>query len=309
MGHSMRLVPSARSRYSNWLMMVRSIARSDTRSVAVTHEAANAVPAGQGAAELLRVEGLSKTYETKSGTITALGGVTFLINRGDFVCIVGPSGCGKTTLLMCIAGLIDANAGRVLVHGKEIKGTSPGMLLIFQDYARSLFPWRTVFRNVYFGVEKKHELSRQQKEDATHEALRAVGLEQFRRQYPWELSGGMQQRVALARGLAHRPDIMLLDEPFASVDAQTRADLEDTLLGIWREYSQTILFVTHDIEEAIYLSNKVLILGKSPARILKEIPIDLDYPRHQLLTREKDAFVKYRHEIYQIIRGPARAGP
>jgi NitT/TauT family transport system ATP-binding protein len=274
----------------------------------MTDDAPCAVPAGQSAVELLRVIGLSKSYETKSGSITALSDVTFLVNRGDFICIVGPSGCGKSTLLMCIAGLIDANSGHVVVHGKEIKGTCPGMLLIFQDYARSLFPWRTVFRNVYFGVEKKRDLSSDQKEIATNEALLAVGLDQFGGQYPWELSGGMQQRVALARGLAHRPEIMLLDEPFASVDAQTRADLEDMLLGIWRQYSQTILFVTHDIEEAIYLSNKVLILGKRPARILKEIPIHLEYPRHQLLSREKDGFIKCRHEIYEMIRGPSRAG-
>jgi NitT/TauT family transport system ATP-binding protein len=207
---------------------------------------------------------------------------------------------------MCIAGLTSSTEGRIFLRGSEIEGTSRGMIVIFQDYARSLFPWRTVLKNVHFGLEKKAGLSRQEKDEIAREALNSVGLNGFENQYPWELSGGMQQRVALARGIAHRPDIMLMDEPFASVDAQTRAELEDTLLSVWRTFSQTILFVTHDIEEAIYLSRRVLVLSRRPAQILEQISIDLDHPRDQLSTREHAGFVKYRHQIYEMIKGKSR---
>ncbi|MBI3077037.1 MAG: ABC transporter ATP-binding protein [Deltaproteobacteria bacterium] len=260
--------------------------------------------------ELLRARALQKVYPQARGQgIVALQDVSFAIHRGEFISIVGPSGCGKTTLLMCLSGLLEPTAGEVLLHGRRVTAPPREMILIFQDYSRSLFPWRSVLKNVLFGLERKRGLRPPDRVDTARKALDQVGLNGFETMYPWELSGGMQQRVAIARGIAVAPEIMLMDEPFASVDAQTRAELEDTLLDIWQAGSQTILFVTHDIEESIYLADRVLVLSSRPSVILEEIRVELPRPRHQLVTREESAFLRYRHHIYELIKSQSQKGP
>jgi NitT/TauT family transport system ATP-binding protein len=250
---------------------------------------------------VLRAEALQKTYTKGEREVVACENISFSVNRGEFVCIVGPSGCGKTTLLKCICHLLKPTAGKVLINAAEVNRPPKEMILIFQDYSRSLFPWRTVLKNVLFVLEKK-DLPRKEKMHIATSALASVHLEGFENHYPWELSGGMQQRVAIARGIAYNPDILLMDEPFASVDAQTRSDLEDTILEIWSRFSQTILLVTHDIEEAIYLADRVLVLSRRPAAIREEIQIGLERPRNQLTTKEDKRFIQHRHHIYTLIK-------
>jgi NitT/TauT family transport system ATP-binding protein len=201
---------------------------------------------------------------------------------------------------MCIAGLIPPSSGTVKVKGVEINGPPPNLVLVFQEYNRSLFAWRSVLGNVLFGLEVRGKISREAEEKARH-LIGLVGLEGFERHYPWELSGGMQQRVAIARALAYDPEVLLMDEPFGSVDALTRLELEDSLLRLWKELKTTILFVTHDIEESIYLSDKICVLGRRPSRVLLRMDIHLDRPRNQLSTRSDPKFVELRNEIYRQI--------
>jgi NitT/TauT family transport system ATP-binding protein len=251
--------------------------------------------------EILRAERLRKTYTKGEREVPACENISFSMNRGEFVCIVGPSGCGKTTLLKCVCHLLKPTTGKVFINEKEIQGPPKEMTLIFQDYSRSLFPWRTVLKNVLFVLEKKN-LSKEERIKIAKSALASVYLSGFENHYPWELSGGMQQRVAIARAIAFNPAILLMDEPFASVDAQTRSDLEDTILEIWSSFSQTILLVTHDIEEAIYLADRVLVLSGRPSEIREEIKIDLERPRNQLTTKENKRFIEFRHHIYTLIK-------
>ena len=253
----------------------------------------------------LRTEQLRKTYSRSGAEVPACENISFSVDRGEFVCIVGPSGCGKTTLLKCICHLLEPTTGKVFINGKEIQSPPKEMILIFQDYSRSLFPWLTVLKNVLFVLEKKN-LTKKERIDTAKSALAAVYLSGFENHYPWELSGGMQQRVAIARAIAFNPDILLMDEPFASVDAQTRSDLEDTILEIWSRFSQTVLLVTHDIEEAIYLADRVLVLSGRPSEIREEIPIDLERPRNQLKSKEDKRFIEYRHHIYTLIKEGSR---
>lgn len=251
--------------------------------------------------KILRTERLRKTYTKGEREVPACENISFSVNRGEFVCIVGPSGCGKTTLLKCVCHLLKPSTGKVFINEKEIHGPPKEMVLIFQDYSRSLFPWYTVLKNVLFVLEKKN-LSKEERIKIAKSALASVYLSGFENHYPWELSGGMQQRVAIARAIAFNPAILLMDEPFASVDAQTRSDLEDTILEIWNQFSQTILLVTHDIEEAIYLADRVLVLSGRPSEIREEIRIDLERPRNQLTTKEDKRFIGYRHYIYTLIK-------
>jgi len=226
--------------------------------------------------------------------------MSFQVERGEFVSIVGPSGCGKTTLLMCIAGLNPPSAGGVVVNNVQVDGPPSNLVLVFQEFNKSLFAWRSVLGNVLFGLEVRAKLSQDAEEEA-RKLIKLVGLEGFERHYPWELSGGMQQRVAIARALAYGPEILLMDEPFGSVDALTRLELEDGLLRIWQNLGTTILLVTHDIEEAIYLSDRIYVLSRRPSKIIQTIEVDLARPRNQITTRAQVKFMELRNEIYKQI--------
>lgn len=252
--------------------------------------------------ELVSISHLSKSY-SRNGKPSgkALQDVTFSIAKGEFLSILGPSGCGKSTLLMCMCGLLASTGGSVLLNDVLISKPPKEMVLIFQNYSNSLFPWRTVLGNVLFALENSR-LSRPQRVEIARQTLLDVGLAGFGDHYPWQLSGGMQQRVAIARGLAYGSEIILMDEPFASVDAQTRADLEDLLLDMWARHGKTIVFVTHDIDEAIYLSDRVIMLSRRPAIVLDVISVNLKRPRNQLDTKADDEFIALRNNIYGLLR-------
>jgi NitT/TauT family transport system ATP-binding protein len=250
---------------------------------------------------ILEVQGLSKSYrQAGRETTAAIGNISCQVNAGEFVSFVGPSGCGKTTLLMSIAGLLPPTSGRVVIKGKEVVGPPPDLVLLFQEYNKSLFAWRSVLGNVRFGLEARGEHSADGTKKA-HELIDLVGLKGFENHYPWELSGGMQQRVAIARALAYKPEVLLMDEPFGSLDALTRLELEDTLLRLWAELKTTILFITHDIEEAIYLSDRIWVLSRRPSQIVQELRIDFPRPRDQVTTRSEARFMEIRNDIYRQI--------
>jgi len=256
---------------------------------------------------LLEVDGLHYRYpDGDSTTPPALDEITFRIDQGEFVSIVGPSGSGKTTLLRCIAGLQPPTRGEVRLAGHVVRDVPDELAIVFQDYGRSLFPWMTVRENVDLPL-RHMKLTAAERRDRIESALAEVGLAGVMEMYPWQLSGGMQQRVAIARAVAYRPEILLMDEPFASVDAQTRADLQDMALEVWRAHGSTVLFVTHDIDESVYLSGRVIVLSQPPARVAAEIPIDLPRPRDQIETRASAAFVERRAEVARLIRRPPEA--
>jgi NitT/TauT family transport system ATP-binding protein len=238
---------------------------------------------------MLRVEHLKKSY----GDVKAIADVSFELAPGEFVCVVGPSGCGKTTLLKCISGLLEPTAGSVALDGPRDK-----LALVFQEYSRSLFPWMTVRQNVAFPLRRKKRVPK----GIVEETLAAVGLERAMDQYPWQLSGGMQQRVAIARALAYQPSILLMDEPFASVDAQTRADLEDLVLEVRHQYDVTILFVTHDIDESVYLSDRIVVLTASPTTVQEVLDVPLPRPRDQVTTKELPEFTALRGHVWRSIK-------
>ncbi len=256
--------------------------------------------------KLLDVVGLEKRYHS-SGTL-AIESVTLDVRRSEFVSIVGPSGCGKTTLLKTICGLLHPSSGTVRLNGRLIAEPPPEMVLVFQDYARSLFPWLTVEGNVAFPLKKKN-LSKADKSKVIDDVLRAVNLERFAKHYPWQLSGGMQQRVAIARAVAFSPEILLLDEPFASVDALTRAELEDLTLDLRDKLGITMLLVTHDIDEAVYLSDRVFVLSPPPSVVVREFAIPLGRARDQETTRSDARFLELRNEIHHLIGRPRQLAP
>jgi NitT/TauT family transport system ATP-binding protein len=271
-----------------------------TESVVVTGRA----PSGASNWPRLKVSALSKTYGSGPNAKCVIEDLTFTVNTGEVVSIVGPSGVGKTTLLKCLAGLQPSTSGTAAIDGRTIAGPPQEMALVFQDYSRSLMPWLTVRNNVRLPLRHLH-LPLEDMNERIDTALEAVGLAHATHQYPWQLSGGMQQRVAIARALAYRPEILIMDEPFASVDAQTRFELEDLCLKIRDEFDMTILIVTHDIDEAVYLSDRVVVLGSKPARVLDIIDIDLPAPRDQISTRVLHEFAEQRTTVLSMIRKPA----
>jgi NitT/TauT family transport system ATP-binding protein len=250
---------------------------------------------------VLEIKGLGKVYGSGATATHAVGNVTFSVDEGEFVCVVGPSGCGKTTLLKCIAGLLRPSAGEVLLRGVRVTSPPDQMALVFQEYSRSLMPWMSVRNNVLLPLRHK-QLSKRERTALVEESLGAVGLVRFMDRYPWQLSGGMQQRVAIARALAYQPSILLMDEPFASVDAQTRGDLEDLVLAVREEFGITILFVTHDIDESVYLSDRVVVLTHSPTEVKEVIPVALPKPRDQLATKALPEFAHLRAHAYRLIK-------
>ena len=259
---------------------------------------------GRGGGLVFEAAGLDVEVGSGSRTRRILQDVTFDVRERELVSVMGRSGTGKTTLLKVLGGLRDATPESVVrVAGAPVDGPPEGVIFVFQDYSASLLPWRTVERNVSLGLEGS--LERAQLERRVTEALEMVGLEDRRSDYPWQLSGGMQQRVQLARSLAMRASVLLMDEPFGSLDAMTKAALQDELQQVHRDTRATVVFVTHDIDEAIYLSDRILILDGSPATIAREIPVDLPRPRDQLATKELPEFLRLRRAVYEAIVGDA----
>lgn len=257
-----------------------------------------------GSVPRLSVQGLAKTYDTKKGAVPVIADLTFDVYAAEIVCIVGPSGIGKTTLLKCLTGLQSITSGSARIDGKQIDGPPEEMALVFQEYTRSLMPWLTVEKNVRLPL-KHLRLPAAEREDRIRAALAAVGLSGAESKYPWQLSGGMQQRVAIARAIAYRPEVLIMDEPFASVDAQTRFELEDLCLKIRDEFGMTIVVVTHDIDEAVYLSDRVVVLGERPARVTEIIDVGFGRVRDQIATRATQEFAELRTVVFELIR---RAG-
>ena len=251
----------------------------------------------------LKVEDLSKKFDTPKGEILALNKINLQIHRREFITVIGPSGCGKTTLIRILAGLDFPTSGNVLLEGKRMEGPSAERGMVFQDY--TLFPWLTVKKNVMFGLEIKG-LGSLKAEAEAMEWLEIVGLAKFAEAYPGQLSGGMKQRVAIARSLANRPEILFLDEPFGALDAQTRASMQAYLLKIWQNVDVTIFFVTHDLDEAVYLSDRILVLRANPGEIDELIEVPVPRPRDpgQFLTPE---FLATKKRLEELIRPPELA--
>jgi NitT/TauT family transport system ATP-binding protein len=250
---------------------------------------------------LLSVRGLQKIYRTDGGDIEAVRDLTFDLGKNELTCLVGPSGSGKTTLLKCIAGLLEPTSGEVVLDGKTVTAPPKKMAVVFQEYGRSLFPWLRVAENVELPL-KNAGMPKAERTRIVDEALRNVGLDHVPRSYPWQLSGGMQQRVAIARAIAYQPEVLLMDEPFAAVDAQTRADLEDLVRKVRRELGISVLFVTHDIDESVYLAERVIMLSSSPTIVQEDLVVDLPEQRDQLETRALPRFTELRHHVYEQIQ-------
>ncbi|MDB5727927.1 MAG: transporter ATP-binding protein [Noviherbaspirillum sp.] len=251
--------------------------------------------------EFIQIKSISKHFGTGSARRNILNNVQGSIAKGSFVSLLGASGCGKSTLLQIVAGLQGADGGEIVLRNKVITEPPFEMLYLFQQYTKSIFPWRTVSENIAFGMESRGKWSRKEINERCQNMIKQVGLAGYGDYYPRQLSGGMQQRVAIARALACEPDVLLMDEPFSAVDAMTRASLQDLVLELWEKLGLTILFVTHDIEEAVYLSNRVIVLHRSPLNLALDMEIDLPYPRNHLTTPEQPGFLKYRHRLYEEI--------
>ncbi|GAB6984288.1 ABC transporter ATP-binding protein [Nocardioides pyridinolyticus] len=256
---------------------------------------------GEHGTAIVEVDHIAKTYGSGAKMHEAVRDVAFDARPGEFLCVVGPSGCGKTTLLRCLSGLMPPTSGEVRLHGRAITSPPPQMGLVFQEYNRSLFPWMSVRRNVEQPLRKR--LGKTDRRTAVDEALAAVGLTGHEDKYPWQLSGGMQQRVAIARAIAYRPEILLMDEPFASVDAQTRIELEDLVLEVCARYGITVLFVTHDIDEAVYLADRIVVLSPPPCVVKEIVTIDLPRPRDQITTKALAEYSELRKHVFEQIVG------
>lgn len=242
----------------------------------------------------VKIENVRKVFSTRNGEIVALNGVDLNIKENEFVCVVGPSGCGKSTLLNIIAGLDRPTSGQVLVNDELVTAPGRDRGVVFQQYA--LFPWLTVRKNVEFGLKLKG-ISQQEADEITNKYLKLVGLLEFANSYPKELSGGMKQRVAIARAYAVNPEVLLMDEPFGALDAQTRTQLQSELLNTWEKEQKTCFFITHDVEEAIILAQRVVIMSARPGRIKKIIDVNIPYPRTQE-TKMSDEFNELKNEIW-----------
>jgi NitT/TauT family transport system ATP-binding protein len=265
---------------------------------------------------VLEIDSVSRTYGASGTAHLAVDGISLRIDDGELVTIVGPSGCGKSTLLRCIAGLMPPTSGQVILNGTPVTRVPDGLAVVFQDYSRSLYPWMRVRENVELPLKNSRRgqggsgqggtgRSRAERRDRALAALDSVGLAGAAGTYPWQLSGGMQQRVAIARALACDPVLLLMDEPFGSVDAQTREDLEDLVLRVRAERNITILLVTHDIDESVYTGDRVIVLTPGPGRVRADIAVNLSSPRDQIATKESREFAHLRSEVSRLVRGQA----
>jgi len=253
--------------------------------------------AGKERSVKLQIEGVSKVFNSRNREMVALNGVDLDIMENEFICVVGPSGCGKSTLLNIIAGLAEPTSGRVLCDGVEVKGTGTERGVVFQQYA--LFPWMTVKKNVMFGLDLKG-IKGVEAEEIAMKYIKMVQLEDFVNHYPKELSGGMKQRVAIARAYAVNPSVLLMDEPFGALDAQTRTQLQQELLETWEKEKKTCFFITHDVDEAVILAQKVIIMSARPGRIKEIVNIDIPYPRNQE-TKMSSRFLELKNHIWSQV--------
>jgi NitT/TauT family transport system ATP-binding protein len=239
----------------------------------------------------IEVREVSLSYDTPAGKVEAVRGASFSASPSEFICLVGPSGCGKTTLLNMIAGFLAPSAGDIRIGGKPVSGQGLDRGIVFQDFAQ-LFPWRTALQNVAFGLEMKG-VARAEREKIALEQLRLVRLEKFAHAYPHHLSGGMQQRVAIARALAYNPGVLLMDEPFAALDAMTREEMQRLLAEVWRETRKTVIYVTHNVAEAVYLADRVVVMSPHPGRVKAVVSIRLPRPRDPLSVE----FLEHQREL------------
>lgn len=239
----------------------------------------------------IEIKNINKSFEGKNKNLSVLKDINLTINDGELICLLGPSGCGKTTLLRLIAGLEHPTSGEIIANGEVVKKPSGDRAVIFQQY--SLFPWLTVLQNVTFGLEMTKKGTKEENVAAAERYLESVGLIDFKDSYPHELSGGMKQRVAIIRSLLNHSPILLMDEPFSAVDMQTRHKLQEQLIGVWKRFENTIVFVTHDVDEAVYLADKIVILDKNPGRIARIIEVDIERPR----KRDSQEFIKVQESI------------
>jgi len=246
---------------------------------------------------LLELNQVGKAFGSEGTETMALDGIDLSLEQGGFLAVVGPSGCGKSTLLQIAAGLMRADRGTVKLSGEPVTSPPPHVVYVFQQYSKSLFPWRTVLANVEFALEGRSGIGRTERRDRSRSLLELVDLQDFAGHYPWQLSGGMQQRVAIARALAADARLLLMDEPFSALDALTRLDLQKLLLDLWVTRNLSILFVTHDVDEAVYLADWVAVLTHRPARVHEIIDVALPRPRDPITTREQDRFLKLRHDL------------
>ena len=242
----------------------------------------------------IEIKNICKTFKSKkTNQLSVLENINLTINDGELICLLGPSGCGKTTLLRLIAGLEQPTSGEIVANGEVVKKPSGDRAVIFQQY--SLFPWLTVLQNVTFGLEMTKGTSKEENIAAAERYLTSVGLIDFKDSYPHELSGGMKQRVAIIRSLLNHSPILLMDEPFSAVDMQNRHSLQEQLIGVWKRFDNTIVFVTHDVDEAVYLADKIVILDKNPGRIAKIVEVGIERPR----KRESPEFIALQESIVE----------
>ena len=241
----------------------------------------------------IEIKNICKSFEGKNKNLSVLKDINLTINDGELICLLGPSGCGKTTLLRLIAGLEQPSSGEIIANGEVVKKPSGDRAVIFQQY--SLFPWLTVLQNVTFGLEMTKKGTKEENIAAAERYLESVGLIDFKDSYPHELSGGMKQRVAIIRSLLNHSPILLMDEPFSAVDMQTRHKLQEQLIGVWKRFKNTIVFVTHDVDEAVYLADKIVIMDKNPGKIANIINVDIERPR----KRESEEFIALQESIVE----------
>lgn len=244
---------------------------------------------------ILEINSLRKAFHINGSSLTVLDGIDFRVNKGEMICILGRSGCGKSTLLKMLAGFLSPSSGEILLDGKPVADPGPDRCVVFQE--DTLFPWLTVKENIAFGL-KGRTTDKKAFDEEVERFLSLVGLSEFRNYLPREISGGMKQRVALARVLILKPEVLLMDEPFASLDAQTREEMQNFLLSLWENLSHTIIFVTHDVTEAVTLADRILVMSKDPGRIREEIRVDLPRPR----KREKSDFLFFSRKLYERLR-------
>lgn len=259
-----------------------------------------------GCSDYLVVERLSKRFGGHGHE--ACKDISFSVGEKQFVALIGPSGCGKSTLLHIIAGLSAPSSGQVRLHDGIVEAPRPEMMFVFQQYTKSIFPWKTVLDNVCLGIKYRSAGPWHDILDQAMAQLKLVGLDRYAGYYPYQLSGGMQQRVAIARALARRPEILLMDEPFSALDAMMRAELQDLLLWLWRQFKFTILFVTHDLDEALYLAQRVVVLSASPGRVAETVDVALPYPRNQVETRQDPTYLALREHLYRSMVEQVLAG-